>query len=131
MGTFGGELVSALLGPNPTATARAAAVLADLLRGNAACQRQVLATSLEVPQTAASEPVLLLPQCCRYLGLALGNGRHGEGGQWLAVCAILRLLVTWTQGCTPAVDALLSPAGRIPMLLDLTQHKCVRSPAFS
>lgn len=40
-GTFGGELVSALMGPDARATARAAAVLADLLRGNAACKQQV------------------------------------------------------------------------------------------
>ncbi|BDA49633.1 General vesicular transport factor p115 [Coccomyxa sp. Obi] len=122
-GTFGGELVSALMGPDARATARAAAVLADLLRGNAACKQQVLATPLEIPQTATSEPVLLLPQCCRYLSLALSSGRHGDGGISLAVCSILRLLITWAQDCPPAVDALLMPAGRIPMLLDLTQHK--------
>lgn len=37
----------------------------------------------------------------------------------------MRLLITWAQDCPPAVDALLMPAGRIPMLLDLTQHKYV------
>ncbi len=41
-GTFGGELVGALMGPDAAATARAAAVLAHLLRGNAACKQQVL-----------------------------------------------------------------------------------------
>lgn len=92
---------------------------------------QVLATPLEVPQTAASVPVLLLPQCCRYLGLAMSNGRHGEGGQSLAVCAILRLLITWAQGCPSAVNAVLEPAGHIPMLLDLTQHKWVAVPCLS
>lgn len=43
---------------------------------------------------------------------------------YVQVCSILRLLITWAQDCPPAVDALLMPAGRIPMLLDLTQHKC-------
>lgn len=44
--TFGGELVKALMGPDARATARAAAVLADLLRGNAACKQQVVALLL-------------------------------------------------------------------------------------
>ncbi len=41
-GTFGGELVSALMGPDARATSRAVAVLADLLRGNTACKQQVV-----------------------------------------------------------------------------------------
>lgn len=34
--------MGALMGPDAAATARAAAVLAHLLRGNAACKQQVL-----------------------------------------------------------------------------------------
>jgi len=48
---------------------------------------------------------------------------EGEQGR-LAAALILRLLVTWCDGCPPAVGALLSTPSHLPLIVDMVAGRC-------
>jgi hypothetical protein len=73
-GSFGEELVAALVGPDLAASCRAAGVLSHMLDGNGPVKRRLLSVPLEIPKFASSAPPAhLMPRCVAHLSRALGS----------------------------------------------------------
>jgi len=105
------------------ATARAALVLAAVLKDNPQGKERLLHMPLE--EGARSRADFLLPRCARVLRAAVeeqkeeGGGNGGGDDGRLLRCAMLRLLLVWLDGCPAAVAQLLEPPAHLPLLVEL------------
>ncbi|KAF6263900.1 hypothetical protein COO60DRAFT_308594 [Scenedesmus sp. NREL 46B-D3] len=90
---------------------RAARVVGFLLHHNPAGQHRLLAL-----QVGEAQGDTLLGRCVRLLSEC---AQRGDGVGRLVCCSVLRMLTEWCVGCQPAVAALLSPPGHLPLLVDL------------
>jgi hypothetical protein len=124
---FGAMVAEALLDrtrqTDAAATARAALVLAAVLKDNPQGKERLLHTPLE--EGARSRADFLLPRCARVLRAAAeeqkmegGGGDDDDDGRLLR-CAMLRLLLVWVDGCPAAVAQLLEPPALLPLLVEL------------
>ena len=118
--SFGRQLSAALRDENHDLACRAARLLQPLVVGNAAAKERLL----RVPLDAASSgvPELVLTRCAKLLARSARAGAAERGGLLLE---LLRLFCIWLHDCPPAVAALLSSPGHLPLLIDLASSSDV------
>jgi hypothetical protein len=95
--------------------------LSLLLQGNHVGQMQLLALQAPAGQGApAGASEFLMPQVVRLLQ----DSTRGPASTALPLCySVLRLLVSWCDGCTAAVSVLLTSPSHLQLLVDLASRR--------
>ena len=118
--SFGRQLSAALADDSHDLACRAARLLQPLVVGNAAAKERLLRVPLD--SASAAVPELVLTRCAKLLAK---SARAGAGERGDLLLELLRLLCIWLHDCPPAVAALLSSPGHLPLLIDLASSNDV------
>jgi hypothetical protein len=118
--SFGRQLSAALGDDNHDLACRAARLLQPLVVGNAAAKERLLRVPLDA--ASAGVPELVLTRCAKLLAR---SARAGAGERAGLLLELLRLFCIWLHDCPPAVTALLSSPGHLPLLIDLASSSDV------
>jgi hypothetical protein len=94
-GTFGSELVAALLAAEPLPRVRSATALRHILQDNPTVKQQLLQTQIELPAGSSQDAAQLMPLCCRSLSHTLASSRAGA-------FMVLHLLTQHHLHCFPS-----------------------------
>ncbi|XP_019439685.1 PREDICTED: golgin candidate 6-like isoform X1 [Lupinus angustifolius] len=113
---------------------RAASVLSHILKDNLPCKEKVLRIEIEVPMQTLGAPEPLMHRMVKYLAVASSMKQKDRnsttsGNSYVQVI-ILKLLVTWLEGCPSAVHCFLDARPHLTYLLELASNlsetSCVR-----